>query len=191
MLHDGAAVSERVFNVDSSTGFLAGEPIVIGDQTTGRTEYRPTRIRKIVSGTQIEVYHGLTVADNQFVNRYYDFAIVPRILRRARDFTGWEMWVTAFKYQDGSPTNSGGEEVMCRFVSDDTNDPALATWSLSTDHGFPWVGLTRRTGFDFAAEENMAFILDVDDIILSLSAPASSVIPILSRQRTHQTHIRM
>jgi hypothetical protein len=163
---NGAAVSERVYNVDSSSGFTADQAIVIGAQNaSGETQYRPTRIRKILSGTQIEVYHRLETADNQWVVAYDADSNHSRALRMAPEGGYWEKWSTTFKYHQ----SGGGEEVTARYVSTSDGDPANETWALSTDHGFPWVGLTKRTSDEFISEENICFILTVDDILLTQS----------------------
>lgn len=175
---NGAAVSARVFNVDATAGFVVDQPIVMAAQDAGaETIYRPTRIRKVVSDTQIEVYHRVETADNQYVSAYDGFSTHVRVLRRAPDFDGWELWATVFKY-------ANGQEVTARYVSDvgDT-DPATATWTMSTDHGFPWIGLTFRPNLNFISEENICFILDVDDILIPAAVVEDATPVIVGRRR--------
>ena len=79
-------------------------------------------------------------------------------------------------------TVEDGAETIGRFVSAGNGDPADETWSLSSDHGFPWIGLTNRPNDEFESEENIGFIWTVDDLIQTQETTGTSAmtLPILT-----------
>ena len=155
----GTPPGPRVFNVSSTTGFSVGQAIVIGGAASGRVKYRPTRIRKILSSTQLETWNRMAAVDTQNVAAFDGFSIQPRMIRKPLEAGyDWEMWATIYRFQDG-------EEGVGRYLGVGS-DPADATWALATDHGFPWVGIPylggTTTGQDYwgRSAENIGFIVD-------------------------------
>lgn len=158
---NGANTSSATYTVDDSSDFVVNQPVVTGGRTGDLTRYRPSRIKAINSGTEVVLYHRIGVADNAYLSGYTNFSIAARALRPAPEGGRWEMWITAFRYQQG-------QEVVARLVSaeSESTDPSDCTFTISTDHGFPWVGASVLPNDTHYSEENIGFIWTMADLLL-------------------------
>lgn len=156
---DGAKVSARIVNVLDGTELAAGVPVVIGGKDgNGEVAHRLSRVRSVATN-QVVLYNRLETADTQYVVSADSFSVAPRFIRPNPTGAGWEVWATVFKY-------SGGVETTVRYQCLDA-DPMTGTWTLGTDHGFPWVPLAKRPTHDEISAENVTTIFTASTLNLT------------------------
>lgn len=170
------ADSDRTKTVDSTSGFAVGDPVIIGadgSPSADDIDYRPTRVRKINSSTEFEFWHKLNAADNHYVVKTDFHSVHARSIRRSLDSAyDWELWATVFRMD----ADGGDKEVVGKFVGTG-QDPRTATWVLSRDDGYPWVGLpylggsTPSQDYDATSSENIGHVWDKRLLIPPVSAP--------------------